>query len=119
MLDSKRYDIGGRQLRISVIESVRPQAALKQRLALQQAMLELKDMQRIDEVLLFIIDIVEENAIFLSASPTATDLVERAWKLTADADGTLVLPGVLSRKKQIIPVLEAAADGGCAKDAAA
>jgi len=59
-------------------------------------------------VLLFVVDILKESATFVSSSPSAMKLVEAAWNAKAGADGTVVLPGVLSRKKQIIPALEKA-----------
>lgn len=52
----------------------------------------------------------QAQATFLPASASAADLVHRAWKVEASADGTYLLPSVLSRKKQIIPKLEAAID---------
>ena len=59
--------------------------------------------------LLFVVDVLNEEATFLASSPTAARLVEQAWGCTLDASGACVLPGVLSRKKQIIPTLEAGA----------
>ena len=53
---------------------------------------------------------INEAATFVSCSPTASKIVEKAWKTTADKEGLVVLPGVLSRKKQMIPALEAAAN---------
>jgi manganese-dependent inorganic pyrophosphatase len=58
-----------------------------------------------DQVLLFVIDILKEEATLL----VPNDLVKRiaeasfACKVTGD---TVVLPGIMSRKKQIIPALK-------------
>jgi len=109
MMDSKVFEIGGRQLRISVVETTRPQAALQQRQALVDAQRRLAGEQQLDDVLLFVVDVLTEQATFVSSSPTAGRLVERAWECALNNDGLCVLPGVLSRKKQIIPTLEAAA----------
>ena len=56
-----------------------------------------------------VVDVLQERATFLASSPSAGRLVEQAWGCALGAEGTCVLPGVLSRKKQIIPTLEAAA----------
>merc|ERR1712137_160319 len=58
----------------------------------------------------------EKSATFLPSSATATAIVEKAWKTKTPSDGLLVLPGVLSRKKQIIPALEAAAKAANASE---
>ena len=115
MMDSKVFDIGGRKLRISVVETTRPERALKQRKALVEAQRKIATDEKLDDVLLFVVDILNEDATFLASSPSAGRLVERAWGCSLTADGTCVLPGVLSRKKQIIPGLEA----GHSKEAAA
>eukprot|EP00434_Breviolum_minutum_P023401 symbB.v1.2.020644.t1/scaffold1750.1/size103142/4 len=65
--------------------------------------------EKVDDVLFFVVDILKEAATFISSSPSATQLVEKAWKVKIDNEGLVVLPKVLSRKKQIIPKLEAAA----------
>jgi len=109
MMDSKAYEIGGRKLRISVVETTRPERALNRRAALVDAQRRIASEERLDEVLLFVVDVLSEQAVFVSSSPNAGRLVEHAWGCALNADGTCVLPGVLSRKKQIIPVLEASA----------
>ena len=53
----------------------------------------------LDDVLLFIVDVLNEHATFLSSSPTASAAVENAWGIPVGAQGTCILPGVLSRKK--------------------
>ena len=60
-------------------------------------------------MLLFVVDILKEEATFISASESAKRMVEQAYACTVSNEHTAVLPGVLSRKKQIMPTLEAAA----------
>lgn len=109
MMDSKVFEIGGRSLRVSVVETTRPEAALRQRAALVDAQRRLARSQQLDDVLLFVVDVLNEEATFVAASESAAVLVERAWGCRRGAEGTCVLPGVLSRKKQIIPSLEESA----------
>ena len=52
---------------------------------------------------------MREEAVFISGADEAARIVEQAWGAAVDSLGQLVLPGVLSRKKQIVPVLEKAA----------
>ena len=109
MMDTKIYEIGGKRLRISVVETTRPERSLDQRATLVEAQLKIKAEQGLDDVLLFVVDVLNQQATFVSSSDTAGQLVEQAWGATLSAEGTAVLPGVLSRKKQIIPKLEAGA----------
>ena len=55
-------------------------------------------------MLVFIIDIVKEEAILLLQDTKAKKLAECAFGEAPKVD-TMVLPGVLSRKKQIVPAL--------------
>jgi manganese-dependent inorganic pyrophosphatase len=106
MMDSKVFAMHGRSLRVSVVETTSTAAALGQQAALREAMAALtRDDDKIDGVILFVVDILNEAATYVSASPLADALVESAWGCEVGADGTLLLPGVLSRKKQIIPAL--------------
>jgi len=108
MMDTKIFKIADKQLRVSVLETTQPAAPLSKQAALVQAQKELATKEGLDDVLFFVVDILKESATFVSSSASATKLVEKAFKATVGADGTAVLPGVLSRKKQIIPKLEAA-----------
>ena len=53
-------------------------------------------------------DIINEEATFVGVSDTASKLVSTAFHTDVDDECTAVLPGVLSRKKQIVPALERA-----------
>jgi len=108
MMDSKVATLGGKRLRISVLELTKTAPALSQKDALVQAQLAVRSEEGLDDVLLFVIDILNRAAVFIASSDTAGALVEQAWKTKLSADGTVVLPGVLSRKKQIIPSISKA-----------
>merc|ERR1712113_562686 len=109
MMDTKIFTIGGKKLRVSVMETTKPAAPLAKQQALVKAMQALTTEEKLDACLFFVVDILEESATFVSSSAAATAIVEKAWNKNVTKDGLLVLPGVLSRKKQIIPVLEKAA----------
>ena len=59
-------------------------------------------------MLFFVVDIINEEATFVGVSDTASQLVSNAFHTNVDEDCMAVLPGVLSRKKQIVPALERA-----------
>lgn len=107
MMDTKIFKLGAgaKKVRVSVLETTKPAAPLKLQSKLVEAMQGKAKSEELDDVLFFVVDIIKEEATFVSSSPTASKLVERAWN-TSVKDGLAVLPGVLSRKKQIIPKLE-------------
>ena len=57
-----------------------------------------------DEVLCFVVDILREEATLLIPNDFVRRLAERSFGVAVTGD-SVVLPGVMSRKKQIIPVL--------------
>lgn len=99
--DAKSFDMGGHQFRIGQVNTVDIDDVLSRQAGIEAAMTE----EGYDNFLFVITDILHSNskAIFLGE---ATDAVEAAF------DGQLIdnvidLPGVVSRKKQVVPPLEA------------
>jgi len=109
MMDTKIFKLGGKKVRVSVLETTKPAVPLNKMAALVEAQQKKAKEESLDDCLLFVVDIIKESAVFVSSSPSASKLVEKAWKVTVGNDGTVELPGVMSRKKQIIPALESAA----------
>ena len=58
-----------------------------------------------DQVLLFVVDILNEEATLLIPNDLVKTLAEKSFDTRVTGD-TVVLPGVMSRKKQIIPNLK-------------
>ena len=103
-MDSKEYELGGKQLRVSVLETTAPQILLDRKAALLAAMPAVAAADGADEVLLFIVDILNQQATLLLPNDFVRQVAEKSFGVTAEGD-SVVLPGVVSRKKQIIPVL--------------
>ena len=105
-LDSKEYVLGGKDLRISVVETTSPDAILSRKESLLASMGELAQEQGIDQVMFFVVDILNEEATLLIPNDYVRRVAVASFGTEPQGD-TLVLPGVMSRKKQIIPVLKA------------
>ena len=58
-----------------------------------------------DQVLLFVVDILNEEATLLVPNDLVKTVAEKSFGATVTGD-TVVLPGIMSRKKQIIPNLK-------------
>ncbi len=105
-MDSKETTVDGKKLRVSVLETTSPEQVLSRKDALLEAMPKVAAEDGADEVLLFIVDILNEQATLLVQNDTVKTIAEKSFDTTVSGDH-VVLPGVMSRKKQIIPVLKA------------
>ena len=103
-MDNKEYELGGKKLRVSVLETTAPQVLLDRKAALLAAMPKVASDDGADEVLLFIVDILREEATLLVPNDFVKSVAERSFAATVTGD-SVVLPGIMSRKKQILPVL--------------
>jgi manganese-dependent inorganic pyrophosphatase len=104
-MDSKEYTIAGKELRISVLETTAPRVLLDRKAALMAAMPGVATEDGADQVLLFVIDILREEATLLVPNDLVKTIAEQSFGATVTGD-TVVLPGIMSRKKQIIPNLK-------------
>ena len=103
-MDSKEYEVGGKQFRVSVLETTAPKIVLDRKDSLMASMVDVAAEDGADQVLLFVVDILNEEATLLIPNDLVKSVAEKSFGATITGD-TVVLPGVMSRKKQIIPVL--------------
>jgi manganese-dependent inorganic pyrophosphatase len=104
-MDSKEYELGGKQLRISVLETTSPKVVLDRKDSLMRSMVDVAKEDGADQVMLFVIDILNEEATLLVPNDLVKTVAEASFGATVTGD-TVVLPGIMSRKKQIIPMLK-------------
>jgi manganese-dependent inorganic pyrophosphatase len=64
----------------------------------------IKSLDNVDMVLMFVVDILNEHAIFLTHEDEAKNISKESFGILTQGD-TTILPGIVSRKKQIIPML--------------
>jgi manganese-dependent inorganic pyrophosphatase len=103
-MDSKEYNVGGKEFRVSVLETVSPKMILDRKDALMAAMKTVAAEDGADQVLLFVVDILKEEATLLVPNDLVKTVAEKSFGAKVAGD-TVVLPGIMSRKKQIIPAL--------------
>ncbi|PTE13423.1 manganese-dependent inorganic pyrophosphatase [Pseudogemmobacter blasticus] len=104
-MDSKEYNIDGKELRVSVLETTAPKVLLDRKASLMASMPAVAKEDGADQVLLFIIDILKEEATLLVPNDLVKQIAEASFPCKVSGD-TVVLPGIMSRKKQIIPALK-------------
>ena len=104
-MDSKKFEVGGTNLRVSVLETTSPATVLSRKDSLIASMDTVAKEDGVDQILLFIIDILTESATLLIPNDAVKSVAEKSFGCTVEGD-TVHLPGVMSRKKQIIPSLK-------------
>ncbi len=104
-MDSKLFEVGNKKLRVSVLETTAPAIILDRKASLLAAMPGVAADDNADEVLLFVIDILNEEATLLIPNNTVRAIAAASFGAKVDGD-SVVLPGVMSRKKQIVPSLQ-------------
>jgi len=103
-MDSKEYTVGDTKFRVSVLETTAPATVLARKDSLMSTMQDVASEDGVDQVLLFVVDILNEEATLLVPNALVKTTAEKSFGATV-SDDTVVLPGVVSRKKQIIPNL--------------
>ena len=103
-MDSKKYEVDDKKFRISVLETTAPNIVLNRKDSILKTIESIKVEERLDEVLLFIIDILKEEATLFVPNETVKAIAKNSFK-TEPTSELVVLPGIVSRKKQIIPAL--------------
>lgn len=105
-IDSKKTAVGDKNIRISVVETTDSESILARKdgiiKAIEELLAEEKD---VNDVLFFIINILTEEATVFTYNQFTKDLIAASFGVTVQGD-IEVLPGILSRKKQIIPALK-------------
>ncbi|WP_413220789.1 manganese-dependent inorganic pyrophosphatase [Tritonibacter mobilis] len=104
-MDSKEYEVDGTKFRVSVLETTAPEIPLGRKDSLMETFKTVQAEDGVDQVLLFVVDILREEATLLVPNDLVKTVAEKSFGATVEGD-LVVLPGVMSRKKQIIPNLK-------------
>ena len=104
-MDSKEYAVDGTKFRVSVLETTAPDVVLERMGSLMTSMTAVATEDGVDQVLLFVVDILKEEATLLLPNDMVRNVANKSFGVEASGD-FVVLPGVMSRKKQIMPFLK-------------
>ena len=108
-LDAKSFPMGGANLRIAQVNVVDPEELLARRDALEESMRVANDKNGYDTFVFVITNILTSVSTVLVVGDHL-DKVAQAFNASYN-DGVLTLPGVVSRKKQVVPPLTVAFEG--------
>jgi manganese-dependent inorganic pyrophosphatase len=105
-MDSKKFPAGDKNVRVSVVETTTPASILARKEGVVAAIKEIVEKESdIDDVLFFVVDILKEEATAFAYNDLTKKILEASFGVSVAGD-TVVLPGVVSRKKQIVPALK-------------
>jgi manganese-dependent inorganic pyrophosphatase len=104
-MDSKEYAVDGTKFRVSVLETTAPKLILDRKDSLMATMPTVAEEDGVDQVLLFVVDILKEEATLLVPNALVKGVAEKSFSTVVGEADAVVLPGIMSRKKQIIPNL--------------
>ena len=104
-MDSKKYPIADLSFRVSVLETTEPNMIFRRKKSLIKAMETVCLEDSVDHVLFFVVDILREESTLFVPDENIKKVAEKSFVVNVN-DDSVVLPGVVSRKKQIIPNLK-------------
>ncbi len=103
-IDSKPFTTNGVKYQVAQVNTASIEDVLKGKSELQNAMQEFIKENSEDLFVLLITDILENNSQILVVG-SRIDIVEKAFGVELE-DNMAFLPGVVSRKKQVVPVID-------------
>ena len=105
MMDSKVFDFGGKKVRISVLETTKPENAKAKANEIKGEMEKVKSEEKLDAAYFFVVDIIKSSGELFAGTDEEQKFAESAFG-SSFIGGYMNLPGVVSRKKQIVPAFE-------------
>ena len=106
--DWKIYRFGGQEIGIGQTELTEIEKSMPPIKALQDELEMSAKESGLFMAVLVMTDILEERSLLLANDEKCLDLASLAFNTSPDDSGLLTLPGVMSRKKQVVPPLAAA-----------
>ena len=105
--DYKGFEAKGKKFGIGVWETVMPEPVIKNRKEILDALKKKKEACKLDFIFFAVVDILKNESVMFTPGEKESKIISKAYK-TEIKDNLSVLPGVVSRKKQMTPDIEKA-----------
>ena len=102
-LDAKQIDFKDVKSIVNQVNTADISEVMAMKSELEDGILKIIDEENLDLFMLLITDIVNSNSQVIALG-NASELVEKAYDVKLD-DNTVLLEGVVSRKKQVVPIM--------------
>ena len=103
--DYKEFHIAGHDLAVSQVTCMDSDRLLARKAEFLKAMDDIRKKKRFDVVVLMITDVLLDGTQLLFSGDE--DTIRQAFNVKGEMDGCVFLPKIMSRKKQVIPMLSA------------
>ena len=104
--DCKLFKVGKFKLGVAVWETTDPTSVVPQKGKIIELLRAKKSQEKLDYLFFFIVDLLKQSSVLYFFDEAEKGVAEKAFKVKIAGD-EVSLPGVASRKKQIIPPLTA------------
>lgn len=102
--DYKDFEMGGKKVGIGVCETASNNFFKDKKENILQEIKKIKKEKEVDYLFFAVIDIIKKNTLLFCASPNDLKLAARSFGVSSK-ENPVILKGVASRKKQIVPPL--------------
>lgn len=103
-LDYKEFEMGSKKVGVGTWETTLPESVNERKEEIFKILSERKVSEKLDYVYFMVVDIIAGNCQLYIISEEEKSLAEKVFG-AATSDGIMLLEGVVSRKKQIVPPL--------------
>jgi len=102
--DCKVFDMGRNRVGASVWETADPESVAPQKGKIMEYLKKKKETEKLDHLFFFVVDILKQSSLLYILDEAERNVAEKIFKIKTKGD-EMILPGIASRKKQIIPPL--------------
>lgn len=103
-LDYKVFEMGAHKVGIASWETTGPESVNAKKAEIMQALVAKKSSENLEHMFFMVVDILKQNCQLYLIGEQEKELAEKVFGGVIE-DGMMFLPGVASRKKQIVPQL--------------
>lgn len=103
-LDYKNFEMGSSKIGVGTWETTSPQSVNSKKAEILQALREKKAQEKLDAIFFMVVDILGQNCELYLIGETEEQIAQKVFEGKIE-NNAMFLPGVVSRKKQIVPQL--------------
>lgn len=103
-LDYKNFEMGTKKVGVGVWETMKPEKVNERKDEILKALVAKKQAEKNDYIFFFVVDIMRQSSYLYIIGEAERKLAEKSFKIQS-GDEVIFLKDIVSRKKQIVPVL--------------
>jgi len=104
-LDYKEFDFSGHKFGIGVMETTNKEFGLERKEEILEILKKIKENDKLEAVCFSVIDILKEENYTLCSGEKEKEMLKEVFNFE-DREGVLFKKGLVSRKKEIVPIIE-------------